>query len=153
VFAVGQIVTALVESLIDAYRDDEDEEFFEKFGKAMLQNAVSDIIVFNKVPIIADMIEGLLSLFGIGYFSSDRLDMTWLTDTRKALESWVKVFGEAFGVKDTSVTTYKALYDTVKALSSTTGIAFSGLLREIITLWNNTAGAADPDLKIKKYDD
>jgi hypothetical protein len=119
----------------------------------MLQNAVSDIIIFNKVPIIADMIEGLLSLFGIGYSSTDRLDMTWLTDTRKALESWIKVFGEAFGIKNTSVTTYKALYDTVKALSSTTGIPFSGLLREIITLWNNTAGAADPDLKVKKYDD
>ena len=153
VFGVGQIITALVESLIDAYRDDDDEEFLNKFGEAMSQNLVSDIIVFNKIPIISDMIDGLLSLFGIGYFSSDRLDMTWQTDIVKALESWVKVLGEEFGVKDTSVTTYKALYDTVKALSSTTGVSFSGLLREIVTLWNNTAGAADPDLKIKKYDD
>lgn len=153
VFGVSQVITALVESLIDAYRDDDDEEFLDKFGEAMLQNIVTDIIPFNKIPILADMVEGLLSLFGIGYFSSDRLDMTWLTDIKKALESWVKVLGEAFGVKDTSITTYKALYDTVKALSSTTGVPLSGLLREIITLWNNTAGAVDPELKVKKYEE
>ena len=153
VYGVGQIITALVESLIDAYRDDDDDEFLDKYGEAMLQNLVTDIIPFNKVPIISDMIDGVLSLFGIGYFSSNRLDMTWQTDIIKALESWGKVFGEAFGGKKTTVTTYKALYDTIKALSSTTGVSFSGLLREIVTLWNNTAGAANPELKIKKYDD
>ena len=152
-FGSSQVIIAVVESLIDAYRDDDDDEFVKKFGDAMLQNLVSDIIIFNKIPIISDMIDGVLSLLGVGYFSSDRLDMTWLTDTRKALESWLKVFGEAFGTKDTSITTYKALYDTVKALSSTTGVSFSGALREIITLWNNTAGAANPDLKVKKYED
>ena len=71
----------------------------------------------------------------------------------KACETWIKVLGKAFGDKNTSATVYKALYDTAKAFSSSTGIPFSGALRELVTLWNNTAGAADPDLKIKKYEE
>lgn len=153
VYGTVAIITSLVESIIDAYRDDEDEEFFEKFGKALLENSVSNIIPFNKLPFAADVVEMILSWFGMGYFSTDRLDTTWLTDIEKAGASWIKVFGEAFGTNDTSVTVYKALYDTVKALSSTTGVAYSGILREVVALWNNTIGAVNHDLKIKKYED
>lgn len=152
VFGATSVLVALVESIIDAYRDDDDEEFINKFGKAMLQNTVSDLLIFNKIPILSDIMEGVLSWFGLGYFSTDRLDSVWLADIVKAGNSWIKVLGEAFGVKDTSLTVYKALYDTVKAISSSTGVAYSGLLREIVTLWNNTVGAIDPELKIKKYD-
>lgn len=153
VFGATSVIIAVVESLADAYRDDDEEEFIAKFGEAMLKNSVSNLLIFNKIPIVADVMEGLLSLVGLGYFSTDRLDTVWLSDIVKAVETWIKVLGEEFGVKNTSFTVYKALYDTVKAFSSSTGIPVSGLLREIITLWNNTAGAANPDLKVKKYDD
>ena len=152
VYGAVAVITSLLESLIDAYRDDEDDEFLEKYGRALLENSVSNFIPFNKLPFAADAVEMILSWFNMGYFSTDRLDTTWLTDIEKAGASWIKVFGESFGVKDTSVTVYKALYDTVKAFSSTTGVAYSGILRELVTFWNNTAGAANPELKIKKYD-
>ena len=152
VFGAVSVLTSLVESIIDAYRDDEDDEFFEKFGRAMLENSISNILPFNKIPFVADAMEAVLSWFGLGYFSTDRLDSVWLADIVKAGDSWIKVLGEAFGVKNTSFTVYKALYDTVKALSSSTGVAYSGIVREVVTLWNNTAGAADPELKIKKYE-
>ena len=153
VFGSVQVLTALVESLIDAYRDDDDEEFVEKFSAAMSENLISDILVFNKLPIISDLIDGVLSFFGMGYFSTDRMDTAWMSDLITAATSWKKVLGEAFGTKETSLTVYKALYDTATAVSTATGVAYSGLVREIVTLWNNTAGAADPDLKIKKYDE
>ena len=153
VFGATSVIIAIAESLADAFRDDDEEEFIAKFGEAMLENSVSNLLIFNKIPIVADVMEGLLSLIGLGYFSTDRLDTVWLADIVKAGETWIKVLGEAFGTKNTSVTVYKALYDTAKAFSSSTGIPVSGLLRELVTLWNNTAGAANPDLKIKKYDD
>lgn len=153
VFGATSVIIAIAESLADAFRDDDEEEFIAKFGEAMLENSVSNLLIFNKIPIVADVMEGLLSLIGLGYFSTDRLDTVWLADIVKAGETWIKVLGEAFGTKNTSVTVYKALYDTAKAFSSSTGVPVSGLLRELVTLWNNTAGAANPDLKIKKYDD
>ena len=153
-FGATSVIIAVAESLADAFRDDDDEEeFVAKFGEAMIENSVSNLLVFNKVPMVATMMEGVLSWFGLGYFSTDRLDTVWLADIITAGETWKKVLGEAFGDKNTSVTIYKALYDTAKAFSSSTGIPVSGLLREIITLWNNTAGAVDPELKVKKYED
>lgn len=152
VFGSTSVIIAIVESLVDAYRDDDDEEFLKKFGDAMVSNLVSDVLIFNKIPFLSDLMEGILSWFDLGYFSTDRLDTTWLSDIVKAGNSWKSVLGEAFGSKNTPVTIYKALYDTVEAVSSTTGVAFSGILRELVTLWNNTAGAANPELKIKKYD-
>lgn len=152
VFGTVQVITALVESLVDAYRDDDDEEFGEKFIDAFGTNMVADILPFNKIPILADVAEGVLSLVGLGYFSTDRLDTVWLADIVKACKSWIKVIGEAVGTKNTSLTAYKAIYDTAKAFSSATGVSFSGALRELVTLWNNTAGAVDPELKIKKYE-
>ena len=128
------------------------EKFGEKFIDAFGTNMVADILPFNKIPILADVAEGVLSLVGLGYFSTDRLDTVWLADIVKACESWIKVIGEAVGTKNTSLTAYKAIYDTAKAFSSATGVSFSGALRELVTLWNNTAGAVDPELKIKKYE-
>ena len=147
VYSVSQLLAALVEGLMDAYRDDDDDEFLDKFGKAFLENAITDIVPFNKIPIIADVTEWVLSLFGVGYFSSDRLDAAWLTQMKSAFDSWSEVIS---GSKSTT-TYYDAIYNTAKALSYVTGLPFSGAMREVVTLWNNTAGAADPYLKVRTY--
>ena len=148
VYSSVALLTALIESLADAYRDDDDEEFAEKFGEAFTENAISNIVPFNKIPIISDIADLILAQFDIGYFSSDRLDTTWLTQANNALKAWKDVLGE----EDSSTTVYNALYKTVRAFSSMTGVAWNGLMREIVTLWNNTAGVADPTLKISNYD-
>jgi hypothetical protein len=110
------------------------------------------MITENKLPIISDIAELILSLFGIGFVSSDNMATYWITQIADALYVWAEVLGEEFGGKETSKTMYNAIYKTTKAISSLTGISISGAMREVVTLWNNTAGAYDSTLKIRSYE-
>jgi hypothetical protein len=151
-YCILQLLTSLAESLADAWRDDDDEEFGEKFSEAFKENLITNIIPFNKLPIISDIAELILSLFGIGFVSSDNMATYWITQIADALYVWAEVLGEEFGGKETSKTMYNAIYKTTKAISSLTGISISGAMREVVTLWNNTAGAYDSTLKIRSYE-
>lgn len=152
VYSSTALLVAIMESLADAYRDDDDEEFIEKFKEAFTENSISNIVPFNNIPIISDFANLILSQFDIGYFSSDRLDTTWLTQANDAIRAWKEVIAEWSGEKETSKTPYNAIYNTVRALSSVTGLPIANLMREVVTLWNNTAGEYDPTLKIKMYE-
>ncbi|MBQ5642301.1 MAG: hypothetical protein IIV13_00895 [Bacteroidaceae bacterium] len=147
VYAVGQIAAALLEALWDAWRDDEDEKFGEKYIKALGENLILDLLPFNKIPILSEVAEVALSLFGVGYFSSDNLSSTALTQTVSAFKAWSDIFNEK-----SSATVYNALYKSMRAVSSLLGVSFSGVMREGVALWNNTAGAYDSTWKIRKYE-
>ena len=151
-YCVLQVLTSLAESLADAWRDDDDEEFFEKFKKAFGENLITNILPFNKIPIISDIVDLILSRFDIGFISSDNLATSWITQSADALDVWSEVLGEKFGGEDTSKTVYNAIYKTAKAISSMTGVSISGVMREVVAAWNNTAGAYDSTLKIKSYE-
>ena len=147
VYSIGQLAAALLEGLWDAWRDDEDEEFWKKYLKAFGENLVLDIVPFNKIPIISELAEAVLSMVGLGYFSSDSLSSTALTQTVAAVKSWSDVLGGK-----SSVTAYNAIYKTTRAISSFLGVSISGVMREGVALWNNTAGAYDSTLKIRQYE-
>ena len=147
VYSIGQLAAALMEGLWDAWRDDEDEEFDEKFWSAFKENLVMDLVPFNKIPIVSDVFEAALAMFDLGYYSSDKMSTTWLTQAVSAADAWRDVLGG-----NSSVTTYNALYKTMRAVSSFVGVSFSGVMREAVALWNNTAGAYDVTLKILNYD-
>lgn len=147
VYSIGQLAAALMEGLWDAWRDDEDEEFGEKFLRAFGENLALDLIPFNKIPIISDVFEAALSMFGVGFYSSDKMSTTWLTQALSAVEAWKEVLGGS-----SSVTAYNALYKTVRSVSSFYGFSFSGVMREGVALWNNTAGSYDATLKVLTYD-
>lgn len=151
-YCVLQLLTSLAESLADAWRDDEDEEFDEKFKSAFVENLITNIIPVNKLPIISDIADTILSFFGLGYASSDNMATTWLTQIADAVNVWSEVLGEKLGGEDTSKTAYNAIYKTAKALSAVTGISVSGAMREVVALWNNTAGAYDSTLKLRMYE-
>ena len=147
VYSIGQLTAALMEALWDAWRDDEDEEFWKKYLSAFAQNLVLDILPFNKIPIISEFAEAVLSFVGLGYFSSDSLASTGLSQAVSAVKAWVDVIGG-----ESSTTVYNALYKTVRAVSSFYGVSFGGVMREAVALWNNTAGAYDSTLKIRQYE-
>lgn len=146
VYAIGQLTAALLEGLWDAWRDDDDEEFGEKYLSAFVENLALDLVPFNKIPIVSDVFEAALAMFGIGFYSSDKMSSTWLTQAVSAAEAWKEVLGG-----NSSVTAYNALYKTMRAISSFYGVSFSGVMREGVALWNNTAGAYDATLKILTY--
>ena len=147
VYGIGQLAAALLEGLWDAWRDEDDEEFGEKFLDAFVENLVLDLVPFNKIPIISDMAEAAMSLVGLGYFSSDSLSSTALSQTVSAVDAWADVISG-----NTSATAYNALYKTMRAVSSFYGVSFSGLMREGVALWNNTAGAYDITWKLRTWD-
>ena len=147
VYAIGQLTAALLEGIWDAWRDDDDEEFGEKFIDAFVENLVLDLLPFNKIPIVSDVFEAALAMFDVGFYSSDRMSTTWLTQAVSAVDAWKKVLGG-----ESSTTAYNALYKSVRAVSSYYGVSFSGAMREGVALWNNTAGAYDSTLKIRQYE-
>ena len=147
VYSIGQLAAALIESLWDAWRDEEDEEFGKKYLDAFIENLTLDLVPFNKIPIVSDVFEGALSLVGVGYYSSDKMSSTWLTQAVSAVDAWKKVLSG-----ESSSTVYNALYKSIRALSSYYGVAFSGLMREGVALWNNTAGDYDITWKIRTWD-
>jgi hypothetical protein len=146
VYAIGQLTAALLEALSDAWRDDDDEEFGEKYRDEFVENLVLDLVPFNKIPIVSDVFEAALSMVGVGFYSSDKMSSTWLTQAVSAVDTWKKVLNG-----ESSDTVYNAIYKSTRALSSYYGVSFSGILREGVALWNNTAGAYDPTLKILTY--
>ena len=147
VYSIGQLAAALLEGLWDAWRDDDDEEFGEKYLNAFVENLALDLVPFNKIPIVSDVFEAALAMFGVGFYSSDKMSTTWLTQAVSAADAWKKVLGG-----ESSTTAYNALYKTVRAISSFYGVSFSGVMREGVALWNNTAGASDTTLKIRQYE-
>lgn len=147
VYSIGQITAAIFEAFFDAWRDDDDEEYVEKYKAALIDNLVLDIVPFNKMPVISDVFEALISTMGVGFYSSDRLSTTWITQSVDAYNTWKKVL-----TNNSSATVYNALYKTTRAISSATGISIAGAMREVVTLWNATAGAYDTTLKIRTWD-
>ena len=146
VYSCVALFAALVESLGDAWRDDDDEEFYKKFFEELPENALLNMLPFNKVPIISDAVELVLSFFDIGFFSSEKMSTQFLTQIASAVDA----LGEVFSGKSTA-TVYGALYKTVKALSSSVGIPISGALREVVAVWNNTAGSFNSAWKLRTY--
>ena len=147
VYSIGQLTAALLEGLWDAWRDDEDEEFREKYLAAFGENLVLDLVPFNKIPIVSDVFEAVLAMVGVGFYSSDKMSTTWLTQAVSAMDTWKKVLSGG-----SSTTVYNALYKSVRAISSFYGVSVSGVMREGVALWNNTAGAYDTTLKIRQYE-
>lgn len=147
VYTIGQVTAALLEAFWDAWRDDDDEEFKKKYLSAFVTNLALDILPLNKLPIISGVADAALAIFDIGYFSADSMYSAWLTQTVSAVGAWKKVFSG-----ESSTTVYNALYKSARAVSSMLGISISGVMREGVALWNNTAGAYDTTLKIRQYD-
>ena len=156
-YSVSALAGAIMESLADALRDDDDyESYLRKFWEAFWGwdgNLVSDIRISNKIPFFKD----IASVFGGN--TVDRMDLASFHDLKEAWDIWKETVELAIGKLDkpTSVTyygnmtTYGKIYKALRAISGLSGIPLASSTREVITLWNNTAGILYPDLKVKTY--
>lgn len=152
---------AFVESFIDALRDDDEyASFAEKWLAAMGfkgnffdGNLMQDLLIHNKLPFIKD-IDSLLH----GY-SNSRMDLEAVSNMIKAGKIWKETIQLALGTLDKPtdityngrMTGWGKLYPTLKAISQLTGFAVGNLSRDMVAIWNNTAGAA-LGLRVKAYD-
>lgn len=173
-YVMSAAVTAIVESLYDALRDPDDDEYMEKVWKAfggekpetakdqvlsiifgLNGNFAGNINPIGKVPYLRDVV----SIFG-GY-SNGRMDTEAVANLKKAIDIWDEVIRLQTGDLDKAtkttyygnMTTYGMIYPTAKALSQLAGLPGSAAMREVTTAWNTTVGTVWPALKMRTYED
>lgn len=159
-YLVSAAASGLVESVVDACRDDDEyATWLEKYLNALIganyedgkfsgirpfdNNLFSDVDILSKLPILKDFMS-MISGYG-----NDRMDTEWISNLIDAYRIWDETIKLATGKMDepTSVTyngnmtLYGKIYKTLKAISQTTGLPVSAASREVVTLWNTIAGA------------
>ena len=154
VYTVSAVVLAAVQAVADGLRDDDDyETFVEKWLEAFGGNVVDELMLINKLPILADfydLAKEIISIFGVDTFGNppQSVFMQWYDSLAKGVQiMYDKISGE-----DTSYTYYAGIFKLLQAVSGMTSLPMASATREIVTAWNNTIGAMAPSLKVKSYD-
>lgn len=153
VYVVSQALSATVESVADAWRDDDDYmTFMEKwmnkmFGEHFFDgNLAGDLSVVQKLPIAKDFLSVLQGE------DSTRMEMEGAAAVYNFLKTSVSKFqtllenGEDVG----KVTGWGWIEQGLKAISQLSGIPGYNLTREVVAMWNNTIGTFTGE-KIKAY--
>nr|UWI04662.1 MAG: Barnase-EndoU-ColicinE5/D-RelE like nuclease5 [Bacteriophage sp.] len=156
-YVVSALAAAVVESLADALRDDDDDTLWEKLWNAfggLHGNLASDLNPLNKLPYMRDVFSAL-----DGY-DNGRMDTEGLANAKKAYDILMESYRLATGQQDKAtsttyygnMTTYGKVYQTFRAVSMLSGLPLSAATREVITAWNNTVGSVWPGMKHKTYE-
>lgn len=156
-YVVSALAAAVVESLADALRDDDDDTLWEKLWNAFggpHGNLASDLNPLNKLPYMRDVFSAL-----DGY-DNGRMDTEGLANAKKAYDILMESYRLATGQQDKAtsttyygnMTTYGKVYQTFRAVSMLSGLPLSAATREVITTWNNTVGSVWPGMKRKTYE-
>lgn len=160
-YLVSAAASGLVESVVDACRDDDEyATWLEKYLNALIganyeegkfsgvrpfdNNLFSDVDILSKLPILKDFMS-MISGYG-----NDRMDTEWISNLIDAYRIWDETIKLENGKLDEptevtyngNMTLYGKIYKTLKAISQTTGLPISAASREVVTLWNTIAGAA-----------
>ena len=160
-YLVSAAASGLVESVVDACRDDDEyATWLEKYLNALIganyedgkfsgirpfdNNLFSDVDILSKLPFLKDFMS-MISGYG-----NDRMDTEWISNLIDAYRIWDETIKLETGKLDEptsltyngNMTLYGKIYKTLKAISQTTGLPISAAIREVVTLWNTIAGAA-----------
>lgn len=137
-YTVTNLVTSLLETAFEAYRDDdEEEEEFVDYVVSFFQSFGSNMGISTKIPYLKDLVSILQG------FTSKRTDTQWMQNLVYALKDWKKIFSGEGNV-------YKAAYRTFSAISQLSGVALGNAMRELASVWNATIGSVYPSLKLYK---
>ena len=155
VYTVSAALQAVVESIPDAWRDDDEymtfmEKWLEKFWgeESFLDgNLASELNPLNKLPVIKDILNAIEG------HSSTNMSTEGLSSAVKFLNtSWDKIqywLGETDG-SDIKVTDWGWIYQGLKAVSQLVGIPGYNIVRDVVGVWNSTFGTWT-DMRIRTY--
>ena len=159
VYVVGVVVNALLNSLSDAWFDDDEyEEWHEKFFDALGGNLLEEFDPLLKIPYVGNVWESILSVaktihnaaLGTDFWSYSQQTVLGeiVGDATKGFEILIdKITG-----KETKYGHWAWIYELAQAASSISGVPGANLIKEFVGTWNNTVGTLYPDLKFKSYD-
>lgn len=164
VYVCSAAWSAVVESVFDAMRDDDDfESFMQKWAQAMFGesgkwwtgNLAQDMTILGKLPYFKNFISTLQG------FTSGDMSMTAFNNAVNAAAIWKETYELSAGTLDKAtkvtyygnMTTWGKVYKTLQALSQLSGIAVANLTRDATALWNTAMSlAGHEEKKIKTYD-
>ena len=154
VYAITAILTAAIESIPDAWRDDDDYETgLEKWWEAMKGNLVDELMPFNKLPVMSDLynvVKGILEKVGVDTYGFE--PNTFYSQLYNYIVKGTEIIYDKITGADTNYTWYGGAYKLLQAASGLSGLPMSAVTREVVTLWNNSVGTMAPSLKAKTYD-
>lgn len=156
-YVVSALAAAVVESLADALRDTDDDPLWEKLLDAFGGwdgNLVSDLNPLNKLPVLREVFNA------IDGRDNGRMDTEVWAAFKKTYDILMETYRLATGKQEKAtattyygnMTTYGKVYQTFRAVSMLSGLPISATSRELVTVWNNTAGLVWPGLKCKTYE-
>ena len=163
VYVASAAFSAVVESIADAIRDDDDEEFWEKFnqalwgedGKMLHGNFAQDLTILGKIPYVKNFISTLQ-----GYQSGD-MSVAAFNSLVNVYNIWAETIKLNTGTQDkaTKITYYGKMTEwgkvqkTLQALSQLSGFAVYNLTRDATAIWNTAMDVAGKqEWKIRTYD-
>lgn len=155
VYAITAVMTGIVQSVIDAWRDDDDYmTFTEKMMAVLGSNIGGEINPFDKIPVVKEL--GAL-VSGLG--DMIRGEDAWLQvsslpmgDVAQYTYDASKILWDKIQGKNTGYTWYGSIRKYLQAASGGLGIPLATPTREVVDIWNNAVGSMAPSLKIKTYD-
>lgn len=125
-FVVSSIGTAAAASIIDAFRDNDDEKnWLEKYMDSLGGNIVDNVNPLGMIPIVSDLLEIMQ-----GYDPS-RMDMQGAQKLWNVGTQWYKFLSGT-----TKWSTERLIYQSAVALSSVTGMPVGNLMRDLTGLYN-----------------
>lgn len=154
VYGLGAVILAAVQSVADAFRDDDEyEEYGEKWMEAFIWNVIDELNPFNKLPLVSEVCEyakNMLNVIGVdtyGYKTS-AVWMQWADDIVNGTNIlYQKIFGDG-----SNYTWYGCIRKLLNGISGATGVPMAAVTREVITGWNSVVQYMAPDLVVKSYD-
>ncbi|MBQ7534101.1 MAG: hypothetical protein IJT43_00600, partial [Stomatobaculum sp.] len=174
-YAATAILASIVESMVDAARDDDEyANYLERFAEKLLGfnvkdpdatlwddikalpngNLMEDLLVHNKLPIVKDLFSIMKGQ------TTGRMDTEWMANITKSFFIARESLRLALGIQEEptkityngNMTGWGKMYNILKGVGQTTGLPAANLLRDAMAIWNSTVGEIAPGLKIQTYD-
>lgn len=162
-YIASAAAAAIVESIADAFRDDDDyETLLEKIKQAFFGdkwyngNLVEDLSIIGKIPVFKDF----LDLLKEGKDDGGGMEMASAVSLLNAFKIWKETYQLSTGALKSAtdatwngkMTTYGKIYKTLQALSQLSGYPAANLTRDMVAMWNTIIGSSTPELKLHTYD-
>ena len=167
-------LSAIVESVIDAARDDDEyANFLERFAEKLLGfnvkdpdsttwekikgitsgNLMQDLLVHNKLPVVKDFFSILSGN------DTSRMDTEWMNNIIRAGQiAWESLALRAGWIDEPTKITYNGnmtawgkIYNILRGVSQVTGLPLGNAMRDLSAMWNSTVGEITGK-KIQTYD-
>lgn len=157
-YAISQAIVAMIESIFTAWNDDDEYETFgEKYVDALINNFISEIDIPSKIPYIGDAWEALVTVakailneaFDTDFwsYSNETVSQELVSSATKIIE----IVSDKIKGEDTKYEHWAWIYAALELVSTGFGVGIANMAKEVVGIWNNTAGVLYPDLKIKSY--